>query len=96
MVKRDEKGRFVKGTVANPNGRPPRATEQEYIDAVKDIVPLDRFKRMLERQAQRAEHGDIRAFECVVRMIGIEGVKKIAVTSGGNKIVVSLTGEAVD
>lgn len=86
-MQRDAKGRFVKGSTGNPKGRPPRATEQEYQDAVKDTIPIQRFIRMLEKQAQRAERGDIRAFDCVVRLIGVEAAKKLDF-SGGARIQV--------
>jgi hypothetical protein len=66
---RDNKGRFVKGVSGNPNGRPTRATEEEYRQAVLDIVPLERWKLMIEKQAIRAERGDLRAFEALAKYI---------------------------
>lgn len=66
---RDERGRFKKGESGNPQGRPPKATEQEYQDAVADVIPLERWRRMLEAQAKRAERGDLRAFEALAKYV---------------------------
>ena len=77
---RDEKGRFVKGSTGNPKGRPPRATEKEYLDAVYDEIPIERFRRMVTKQAERAERGDIRALEFIVRVMGLEAARKIDLT----------------
>lgn len=68
MVGRNEKGQFVKGYKGGP-GRPKRATEEEYREAVLDIVPLERWKLMIEKQAIRAERGDLRAFEALAKYI---------------------------
>ena len=54
---RDAKGRFVPGVSGNPKGRKPRATEDEYRDAILDIVPIERWRLMIEKQAARAEKG---------------------------------------
>ena len=65
---RDEKGRFTKGNKASP-GRKPRATEEEYWDAFLDVIPVERFRRMVESQAKRAERGDIQAFNAIANRI---------------------------
>ena len=92
VVKRDEKGRFIKGSVANPKGRPPRATEKEYLDTVYDEIPIERFRRMIARQAERAERGDLKALEFLVRIIGLEAARKIDIRT--DVITVELFGEA--
>jgi len=66
---RDEKGRFIKGMSGNPGGRPPRATEQEYLDALKDALPIERFMKIVNRYAERAERGDTRAAEVLFKYV---------------------------
>ena len=83
---RNEKGQFVKGYKGGP-GRPPRATEQEYLDAVADTVPLSRFIRMVEKQAQRAERGDIRAFEGVAKLLRLY-VERQEINGGDKPLVI--------
>ena len=73
--KRDDKGRFVKGSTGNPNGRPTAATEQEYRDAIKSVIPLERFIRQLERLAARADRGDSRAFDKICDLLGLYVIK---------------------
>lgn len=61
---RDSKGKFIKGTAPGP-GRQPAATEQQYAEVLKDVVPLERFRLIVEAQARRAERGDIQAFNAL-------------------------------
>lgn len=89
---RDKRGRFVKGQSGNPNGRAPRATEQEYRDALLDIVPIERWKKIVERQAQRAEKGDIRAFESLAKYI-VPPIEKRQLDLGDKPIIVRLTND---
>lgn len=84
---RDERGRFAKGNPGGP-GRKPRATEQEYRDAFCEVVPLDRFIRMIEAQARRADKGDLKAFEALVRYIAPAIEKQQLEHSGGVEITV--------
>jgi len=79
---RDAKGRFTKGNHASP-GRKPRATEEEYQDAFYSVVTIERFKRMVEAQARRAEKGDIQAFNAIAnRVIPIIEKRELSGTNG--------------
>ena len=69
MTDRGADGKFVKGQTGNPKGRPKKATEQEYQDALYDVVPLERWKKILEAQMKRAERGDIQAFNAIANRI---------------------------
>jgi hypothetical protein len=82
---RDTKGRFVPGVSGNPKGRKPRATEDEYREAILDIVPIDRWRRMIEKQAARAEKGDLRAFEALAKYIA-PPIEKHDITTDGEPI----------
>lgn len=84
-MERNEKGQFIKGQYKGGPGRPPKATEQEYLDAIFEVVPLLRFKKMIEKQAARAEKGDIRAFEVIAKYVA-PYVEHKDITSGGEKI----------
>jgi hypothetical protein len=74
-VTRDEKGRFVNGNKASP-GRKPKATEAEYLDAFKSVIPLERFVKQIEAQAKRADRGDLMAFGAIAKFLGLD-VQKI-------------------
>jgi len=59
---RDSKGRFLPGNPGGP-GRPRRAIELEYAEALRETVPIERFKRMADKVATHVEEtGSIRAF----------------------------------
>ena len=78
---RDKNGRFVKGNKASP-GRPPKATEQEYLDAFKTVIPLERFIHQVEAQAKRADRGDLQAFGAIAKFLGLD-VQKIEQQNSG-------------
>jgi hypothetical protein len=65
---RDAKGRFLPGHKGGP-GRPPRATEAEYLDALKASVPLDRWQRVIEAALQQAEQGDPKARDWLAKYL---------------------------
>ena len=55
---RDERGRFVKGKSGNPAGRKPRATEQDFLDLLKDAVTEDDWRLVVHRAVDQAKKGD--------------------------------------
>ena len=87
---RDAKGRFLKGETGNPNGRPPKATEEEYRDAVKEVIPLERFIRQLESLAKRADRGDSRAFDKICGLLGLDVIKQEVRGSADNPVKITV------
>ena|SRR6185312_7183817 len=56
----DSVGRFTNGNSGGP-GRPKRATEAEYLQTLKELCPLERWQRIIERALLDAEQGDAKA-----------------------------------
>ena len=61
MAERDDSGRFVKGQTGNPNGRPKRRTEQEYLDATIARVTIKDWREIVDKAVSQAKRGDSRA-----------------------------------
>jgi hypothetical protein len=57
---RDEKGRFATGNKGGP-GRPSRAVELDYLNAVREAVPPERLRKIARRAGRDAENGDPKA-----------------------------------
>ena len=55
---RDEKGRFVKGVSGNPNGRLPRAVEEEYRSILVSSVSKADWEAIIKRAVLDAKKGD--------------------------------------
>lgn len=74
LAGRDTRGRFAPGWKGGPGGArtSTRGQQQEYIDALYEVIPLDRFKRMVDKVATHVEEtGSIKAFEAIAdRMFG--------------------------
>jgi len=58
--KRNSDGTFAKGNAGGP-GRPPRATESEYLRVLMGACPLDTFREIVERAVADAKAGDAQA-----------------------------------
>lgn len=69
MTDRDENGRFKKGHTVKSPGRPVRARDEEYQAILYEVVPLEKWRKILEAQVKRAERGDIQAFNALANRI---------------------------
>jgi hypothetical protein len=56
-IKRTSRGTFARGTAGGP-GRPPRPVEKDYLRALSDACPPDRWRQIVEKAVQLAEQGD--------------------------------------
>jgi len=79
---RDERGRFKPGGPGGP-GRPKRATEQEYLDAFCDVVPLEAWRAMIDAQVKRARRGDLTSFTALANYLAPKTDKKDIHLTGG-------------
>jgi len=52
---------FVKGQVANPNGRPRKPVEERYTKAVYSAVKPVELKEIVEKLRDKAIRGDVQA-----------------------------------
>ena len=58
MTDRDENGRFKKGTVPNPKGRPTKEREVRYRDILLSSVSFTDWQRIVEKARDQALKGD--------------------------------------
>lgn len=65
---RDGRGRFAPGNAGGP-GRPKRASEVSYMLAVAEVVPVERWRGIVEQVATAAENGDHKAREWLARLL---------------------------
>ena len=61
VPERDENGRFVKGQSGNPNGRPPKAREERYMEITMSAVTYADWGKIMKKAASQAERGDSQA-----------------------------------
>ena len=58
MAIRNEKGQFVKGTVPNPKGRPPKEREHRYYEILMTSVTFEDWKDIVLKARDQARRGD--------------------------------------
>ncbi len=65
---RDKKGRFTPGHPGGP-GRPPRATEEEYLAVTIGECPIEAWQKIVAKAVLDAQKGDSRAREWLSRYL---------------------------
>ena len=88
---RDEKGRFIKGSVPNPNGRPSKAREERFYEITLSTVTLTDWKEIIEKAATQAKRGDSQARKFLADYLIGPPVQKSEITgadSGALDIIV--------
>ncbi len=82
---RDNNGRFKPGHPGGP-GRPRRAIETDYLAALSEALPMDRWKRVVDRAVSDAENGDAKAREWLaIYLMGRptgNSLRKLAIDEG--------------
>ena len=68
MSERNELGQFVEGNHGGP-GRPRRAIETEYLKVLSDAVPLDAWRKIVDRAVSDAQDGDAKAREWLAQYV---------------------------
>lgn len=58
MTDRDTNGRFVKGSVPNPKGRPPKAREERYHEILLTTVTFVDWEKIIAKARDQALKGD--------------------------------------
>lgn len=66
MSDRDEKGRFVPGHKLPGPGRPSRATERAYFNAMLEAVTPEDWNKATKAVFRLAKRGDVKAFLALV------------------------------
>ena len=55
--KRDKNGQFVKGSEGGP-GRPPRAKEERYFEAMRSACSLVEWRKIVKKAVEQAKRGN--------------------------------------
>ncbi|MDD4465770.1 MAG: hypothetical protein PHY25_03735 [Dehalococcoidales bacterium] len=93
MRQRDEKGRFIKGNNANPNGRPPKAREQEFLNVTIAAVSCGDWIEIIQKAVSQAKKGDASARKFLADyLIGPPTVKTDLTTNGESINAIGVTG----
>lgn len=93
MRQRDEKGRFIKGNNANPNGRPPKAREQEFLNVTIAAVSCGDWIEIIQKAVWQAKKGDASARKFLAYyLIGPPTVKTDLTTNGESINAIGVTG----
>ena len=58
---RDEKGRFLPGSVPNPNGRAPKEREERYYEITMSSVTYEEWRAIVLKAKDQAKRGDAAA-----------------------------------
>lgn len=91
---RDNKGRFVKGAPSASPGRPARATEKEYLEAMIGKVSLDDWQNIIAKAVQQARKGDRAAREWLANYIMGKPADKVQISSDKfMKVVLKFSGQ---
>lgn len=80
MSDRNEKGQFVKGNKASP-GRPKKATEAEYLEAMGRGVPIEVFEDASRKMGKLAAGGDVQAYNAIKSHLAGLPVQKLQLSS---------------
>ena len=84
-VLRDELGRLLPGSTANPKGRPKKKTEDRVFDMLSEMMDDVRLKNVLEALIEGAEKGEYRKLELLMAYLAGKPLQRVE-HSGDNPI----------
>jgi hypothetical protein len=91
MIARDDNGKFIKGNGGGP-GRPKRDKESAYLEIMRAIVTDKKWRSIVQKAADKAEHGDAIARKWLADYLIGPPKQDIDVTSAGEKLCVVIRG----
>jgi hypothetical protein len=93
VTERDDRGRFVKGQTGNPNGRPKKAREEQYLDILLSVVTPEEWTKVCVSALTHAKAGDGKAREWLGNYIIGKPVERHEVTFGNGDIDAAIEAE---
>lgn len=81
MAERDAKGRFVKGEYKGGPGRPPKATEAQYLEAIGRGVSVELFEQASAKMGKLAASGDVQAYNAIKAHLAGLPTQKLQISS---------------
>jgi len=92
MVERDEQGRLKKGSILNPNGRPPTRARQRFEAALATALNGKNLEAILQRLVDDAKKGKAWAVTLVLAYYAGKPVERAEVTgaNGGPLVITSV------
>lgn len=93
---RDELGRWLPGQTGNPLGRPPRATEQQYLDVMLAVCTPDAWRAITAKAVEQAKRGDWHARKWLSDYLLGPAIQRLQVEGSGDRYaayLAILTGE---
>lgn len=89
MSERNEKGQFLPGNKASP-GRPKKATEAEYLEAIGRGVPLELFQQASAKMGKLAAGGDVQAYNAIKAHLAGLPIQKLQLSSTDAALLVQV------
>ena len=93
---RDEKGRFVKGSVPNPNGRPSKPRELRFYEITLSAVSDEDWTAIVYKARDQAKRGDAVARKWLADYLIGPPTQKTDLTVSDKKITIELVGNDSD
>ena len=82
---RDAHGRWLPGQTGNPNGRPKRSTEQEYLDVMLSTCTPDHWRDITAKAIEQAKRGEWHARKWLSDYILGPAIQRLELDVGTDK-----------
>jgi hypothetical protein len=90
MIARDDNGKFIKGNGGGP-GRPKRDKESAYLDVMRSIVTDKKWRAIIQKATDKAEHGDAIARKWLADYLIGPPIERKEISGGDQPIVIHVT-----